>query len=281
MNKILAVLPGGRIALASERGDIELWGAFSCERIGRLIGHKRSLDDEPVVMAIAALPDGRLASADREGPIRLWDIKKRRECGRLIGHTDTVSSLCVLPDGRLASGSFDETIRLWDVTTAKEVACFEEAHIAGIDKLIPLPGDRLASGDGEWNDFMLWDLKTETMIGDVETVEGLSVAAVSATPDGRLALGLFDGEIRILDPNEGALSDPLTGHEHPVTAVCELPDGRLASAAYDKTVRIWDLATHSEDACHVLDFVPADLAAHPDGRLIAANSQSRLVMLPL
>ncbi len=281
MIKILSVLRNGRIAMTSDKGDIEIWGAFSGQRIGRLVAHPPSGEDDPIVHAIVTLPDGRLASADRNGPVRLWDIKRRKECGRLSGHTDGVCSLAVLPDGRLASGSYDETIRIWDVATLQEVGCLEGGHISGIDKLVPLPGNRLASGDAEWNDLMLWDLTTNSMIGDIETVAGVSMTIATAAPDGRIALGLHDGAIRLINPDTCVLSESLRGHTRAVSAICPLFDGRIASAGYDHTVRIWDIVDLAEVACHQLDFVADDLAAHPDGRLIAGNTESRLRLLPL
>ena len=181
-------------------------------------------------------------------------------------------SLAVLPDGRLASGSYDETIRIWDVATLQEVGCLEGGHISGIDKLVPLPGNRLASGDAEWNDLMLWDLTTNSMIGDIETVAGVSVTIATAAPDGRIALGLHDGAIRLINPDTCVLSESLRGHTRAVSAICPLFDGRIASAGYDHTVRIWDIVDLAEVACHQLDFVADDLAAHPDGRLIAGNT---------
>ena len=152
--------------------------------------------------------------------MRLWDIKRRKECGRLSGHTDGVCSLAVLPDGRLASGSYDETIRIWDVATLQEVGCLEGGHISGIDKLVPLPGNRLASGDAEWNDLMLWDLTTNSMIGDIETVAGVSMTIATAAPDGRIVLGLHDGAIRLINPDTCVLSELLRGHTRAVSAIC-------------------------------------------------------------
>ena len=276
----LAILPNGRIATTSDSGDIELWGAFSGDKIGRLLGHPPADDDQPMVYAIAALPDGRLASSDDDGSIRLWDVGRRKEIGRLRGHSGGVTSLAMLPVGRLLSGSRDQTIRIWDVGTHQTTACLEKTHISSIDKLLPLPGERLASRDGESSIMMLWDLRTNTFIEMMETYNG-TVTVVDVLPDGRIVQGCFDNGICFQDPTSHRLSKPMLGHKRPASALAVLDNDRFASAAFEKTVRIWSIPERREIACHNIDFVPSGLAQHANGRLVVGDTASRLLMLPL
>lgn len=276
----IAILPNGRVATTSDSGDIELWGPFSGEKIGRLVGHPPHDDDQPEVHGIVALPDGRLASTDDDGSIRLWDVGRRKAIGRLRGHTDGVRSLAMLPDGRLASGSHDRTIRIWDLVRNETDVCLEEVHVAGIEKLLPLPGARLASQDGESSIMMLWDLRTNSFIEMMEAYNG-SIPVADVLPDGLIVQGCYDNGIRFQDPITHRMSKPLLGHARPPSALAVLTNDRLASAAFDKTVRIWSVSERREIACHKISFVPDGLAQHPDGRLVACDRESNLLLISI
>lgn len=278
--KRIAILPNGRIATTSDSGDIELWGPFSGEKIGRLVGHPPQDDDQPEVHGIVALPDGRLASTGDDGSIRLWDVGRRKEIGRLRGHTDGVRSLAMLPDGRLVSGSHDRTIRIWDLARNETDVCLEEVHVAGIEKLLPLPGARLASQDGESSIMMLWDLRTNSFIEMMEAYAG-SITVADVLPDGRIVQGCYDNGIRFQDPTTHRLTKPMLGHARPLSALAILTNDRLASAAFDKTVRIWSISERREIACHKIGFVAAGLAQHPDGRLVVFDTNSTLVLMQI
>jgi WD40 repeat protein len=98
------------------------------------------------------------------------------------------------------------------------------------------------------------------------------VTSLCVLPDGRLASGSDDAEIRLWDIATGVATTRLTGHTGAVRALCVLPDGRLASGSHDKTIRLWDVATGAETARlegHS-DFVRA-LRVLPDGRLAGGS----------
>jgi WD40 repeat protein len=68
-----------------------------------------------------------------------------------------------------------------------------------------------------------------------------AVATLAYAPDGHLAGGFGDGQVRVWAP-DGRLVHLLTEHTQPISAVAFAPDGRLAVGARDDTVGIWDLA---------------------------------------
>ncbi len=284
MLRIIAPLANGRIALAMGDGRIELWGAFSGERIGRLpalLDHRQwdPEEDPRMIHAVLALTDGRLAAGEHDGSIRLWDVPRRRVAATLTGHARQVCSLALLPDGRLVSGSRDQTIRIWDIASAREIACIKTVHIGPIDQLISLPNERLASGCFSCSGMMVWDLRTLARIDDIDTPSA-TLGAFTGLPDGRIALGYHDHSIVLIDPDTQRMTRLKSGHTGVIWGLCPLPNARLASTSNDQTIRVWDLATGGEIACHQLDFAAGDIALHTDGRIVAASSwDSRLCLL--
>ncbi|MFI6061238.1 protein kinase [Streptomyces sp. NPDC051286] len=69
-------------------------------------------------------------------------------------------------------------------------------------------------------------------------------AALSLTPDGRLALtGTWDGKVRLWDVGTGGCLKVFDGHRKPIQSVDLTPDGRFAvSADREGTVCFWNLA---------------------------------------
>ena len=105
---------------------------------------------------------------------------------------------------------------------------------------------------------------------------------LSFSPNGSwLALGSYDGTVRLWDSAAGAPIATLKGHSDYVMSLSFSPDGsQLASGSDDKTVRLWDGATGSPIATlkghsHYV----TSLSFSPDGSWLALGSYDMTVKL--
>ena len=104
-----------------------------------------------------------------------------------------------------------------------------------------------------------------------------SVTVLAVLPDGRVASGSDDHDIRLWDPATGRCIRVLSGHSKPVTCLLALPDGRLLSGSANRRLRLWDPDT---GAClrqlqgH-RDSVRC-LALLPDGRVLSGSNDGTL-----
>ncbi len=120
------------------------------------------------------------------------------------------------------------------------------------------------------------------------TIETRNLRAGSITcamrPDGRqLAVGSFDGVIRLYDPNTGQLQQALFGQQKDTGHCCSLtwsPDGkRLASCYMDGPLHIWNAATGQ-----LIRTIPPNhavtncVAWSPDGELLAFGTDGGVTL---
>jgi WD40 repeat protein len=121
-------------------------------------------------------------------------------------------------------------------------------------------------------------------VSDGMVVRRFAPEASSAafSPDGAiLALGSFDGAVRLVRVSDGVWLRTLSGHTGSVNSVAFSPDGtRLASGSSDNTVRLWRVS----DGTH-LRTLPGhtgsvnSVAFSPDGTTLASGSSDNTVRL--
>lgn len=185
---------GGRFALGTAGGTVDLWDSEALTRMSTLTGHS-----EPV-RSVAFSPDGRLlASASDDRTIRIWDAEHGRTLHELTDHTAGVRSVAFSPDGRLlASGSDDRTVRLWDVETGALVKTLTGHgwHVTSV--AFSRTGAYLASACADGR-IILWDVAAREALGTLH--EHLSsVTSVAFSPTANvLASGSGDHTVILWD----------------------------------------------------------------------------------
>lgn len=244
------------------------------------------------IFSVAFSRDGKvLASGGYDRVIRLWDLSNWKENwftdsppARLLkGHTAGVRSLAFTADGsRLASAGADRTLRLWRLSDGEQIA-IARGHKGALRAVAIGPdGNTFATGS-EDRSVKLWQFQ-EGMEGleakEIHTFENLGdmIAELAFSPRGlSLVVGLWNGQIQLLDPALGKRRINMPGHADSVTALSFTRDGKtLVSGSYDRTVRVWGpqppppppLLTYAghKDAVH-------SIALSPDGRWTATGSR--------
>jgi WD40 repeat protein/serine/threonine protein kinase len=313
-NNQLAFSPDGHtLAVPSEDKSIRIWGVDDGMLMATLRGHSAG------VSCISFSCDSRLlVSGGREAGIRLWDLQAppplrvlhpcpggigtvafMRDGARLLlsGSSflivdingETVRELpvalidprCNLPgpaDSQITFADQDGSIRIWEIEQPREVRRFAThksiAHIAGC-----VSAGVLASADA--GAVCLWDWakgrELHRFPGPGETVR----CAAMGNDAARLALGLINGALLIMDTDSGQKLLVEHAHEDSISSVAFSPDGRrLATASGDGSVKLWN----SSDGAPLWTASPQIgdvwcIAFSPDGTRLAAGGRDRSVRI--
>ncbi|KIK44108.1 hypothetical protein CY34DRAFT_11278 [Suillus luteus UH-Slu-Lm8-n1] len=113
----------------------------------------------------------------------------------------------------------------------------------GIGRILHLPGGQriiVCSWDGL---IRVWDLETDTQVGEEWEDKDFRVETIALSPDSKkVASGSRDGAVKLWNVDTGKIIKTWTGHIKEVRSVSWSPDsGRVVSGSNDGTFRVWNV----------------------------------------
>ncbi len=241
----LALAPDGKtLATVTATGTITIWDRqaaqplrdWPCNHQGEIV--------------LAYTPDGSLlVSASKIDPVRFWNPANGKEAFQFPGkQDDLVLSIACAPRGTLlAAGYRSGAADVWDWQQKKIIQQTKLAAPGGAHA-VAFSTDGAVLGIGGLGKVALWDTAAAKEIRLFDSKEGANpaslpaVASLAFAADGKtLAIGCYDGAIRLFDRVKGKEIRTLEGHGSVTYALAFSADGRiLASGSFDKTVRLWE-----------------------------------------
>jgi DNA-binding SARP family transcriptional activator/WD40 repeat protein/energy-coupling factor transporter ATP-binding protein EcfA2 len=205
----LAVAPdGSEFAVRVGRSQLALYSFPALRR-------RTTITVSPAAGPITALawsPDGKqIAVATRDGPIELWAPRPRPQLLRRLRGLDAVQAVAFARDGRL-------------------VAAIDHQRRSG-----RAPG-RL----------IVWRTDTGTAKASPLDLPGEGRSVAFSPDGGKIAAGLDDGEIVVIDAASRRLERTLPASGAPNVALAFAPDGTLFSGSWAGTLQRWDAASGEE-----------------------------------
>ena len=208
----VAVLEDGRLVSSSYEyfpymgNGINVWDRECSEAQSEL----RCMEGR--VLSLAALSGNRLASGTDQGIIMIWDAQQLKVVTRLKGPAKSVTALASLSPDRLVSGSVDGTLNIWDLSQvgskSEDGKGFPKGEVSAI---VVLKNGKVAFSNEHEDRIKLVNDKgrmlyqrtlgisnffCEHEFADA-TIRYTGVNALAVLVDGRVAVGMGDGSVRV------------------------------------------------------------------------------------
>jgi YD repeat-containing protein len=269
----LTFLPDGHtLAAGTADGRIALFDVATGRQAGPPIGASGSC-----VSWFALSPDGAtLAVANAAGTVSQWDSATRTQRGQPPVGVGAGTVLGVLAaHGRLVTGD-GRTIAVWRLGTGGPTLGRVIARLSDGSGAVFLSRDGSVAFMGALNadHWDLFDVRRGQVRASYPKTQPIWYAAWS--PDDKaIAIGLDDGQVRLVDPTTGATLASLFGHHGPAVVTAFSPDGRtLAAGGADGTALVWDVATHRLLGRPLqVGGAVYGVAFSPDGKTLAVASE--------
>lgn len=221
-------------------------------------------------------PDGNLLAVTSQGPeISLWDPDASQLIAVLKGHRERVTCARWSPDSTLlATGSRDDGVRLWKAESGEPFAELVR-HADDIVALAWHPDGRQLASVSDDDQLCVWSIPEGEVIASHTIADG--VESLTWHPDGsKIALGCYQGRVRVLDPISGGELAVLRNNGGEVVSLAWSPDGsRLACAGNSRVLSVWGLDQEQPLVRRELDGgAPQSIAWNSKGTCFAATTAS-------
>lgn len=160
---------------------------------------------ELAVWSVLPIDANRFVSASADKGVYLWAIEKPRELlAAYTGATQPVRGLAQLSSSALAACGNDAQIRVYPLDAQGDVPpqASMGGHTSFVYALAALGQDTLVSS-GEDHTLRVWQ---RGALAQVITLPAISVWCVCALPNGDVACGTSDGQVRIFTPDAAQTS---------------------------------------------------------------------------
>ena len=275
---------GRRAATGHADGSIAVWDVPSGRvtttlTLPQLPIPERLLKTEPwTITSLAMSRDGEfLLAGGKDLRLTLWDLSNGEVRHRLAGHLNQVNCVALSPDGSMAlSGGWSSEVRAWDLRSGTQMwfRPFRRPPQSDVRAVAFTADNRLAAVMYRGaHGLVLYDARTGA---EVRSFLGPQYAVLTCMATGTadpdvLAVGDYQGGVRLLSASTGAVRVVLAGHRNRTARLAFAPDGsQLFSAGDDGLVRIWDVATGRQVGALPGAADPGqDMAVSFDGRFVA------------
>ncbi|XP_018613538.2 telomerase protein component 1 isoform X2 [Scleropages formosus] len=229
---------------------------------------------------VALSPTGRTSVVGTgKGSLHILHMATGQEVRLLFSSCDGISGCIFLEEGLLGSTSFNGKIEMWDTDSGCRTACIDahSSNITGSDVSADRKHFATVSLDTK---LKVWASPKGTLAATL--INPCPLNCVAFHPEGHiLALGCWDGCVRLCNWLSGEMVVALSGHQQSVRSLSfSLSSSLLSSGSLSGEVRLWSVPTSSCVGCYQAHKGSAEvLSFMQEGRLLLSAGSDSMVKL--
>ena len=266
---------GARVVPALERQNRESAQASATKTLG---------SHAATVLSVAAqITSPLVASGSYDNTVKLWN-RNNAKATRSLPHNGRVNDLVFTADGQqLVTGSGSGDINLWTLPTGQLKAKLSGNSGRIMSLALSLDDSVLAIGTSD-GALKTWTLGRDSSFSNPITLKdiGAQINAIAFHPiDPNLLLsGDQEGIVRVWDLAQKKNTLILQDNADRIVSLAVNNNGYVASGSYDAAIRIWNIESGKlTQTLKDHDFVVADVAFSPDGKLLASASYDESIKI--
>jgi len=265
-------------------GQIVVWDAMTREEIVRLVPQSASGEPMYVGLSVQWDPSGEKVAAQvidftGESSIKLWEVPSGDEVGPSFDTFSNNSSFAFIDEQILAAAHPEgQGVLFYDTDSGEVVDQLETpdfvTQFVAHDRL----RNWLVLGSQPSTPIQAWDIESKQLLWSTDLTSSFWPTIHPDT--GLVAVGGWDGAIRLLDITNGFVQAVLRGHTAETRgALFSRDGGRLVSRTVGETL-VWDLSRAGPRAVGAIDLgssTPFGLTLSPEGDEVAVLLEGTLV----
>jgi hypothetical protein len=159
------------------------------------------------ILSLAYTPDGtKLLSASRDRSVKVWDQEKQEPMVTFTKHTDAAGSVTSSPDNLLAcSAGSDKILRIWKIDGTAEQVREIGGHGDVIQRVVWLKTKPILISAGSDKRIIAWNPNDGAVVREFPAAADYVYSLALSPDETRLAVGCFDGQIRLHNVDTGEL----------------------------------------------------------------------------
>jgi len=240
--KSIAVMDDGRIASCGYDHTIKLWDIDNESQLKPF----QMIDESSrgtVFLSIAAVPNSKaVITGDLNGNVVLWDFETNTALP-FGQHAKGIQSIKVLSDGRVVSAC-TEKIKIWNYNMRKVYTLVHDLPGSEPIEDIAILHDGSIASSHQDGTVRIWDINNKNFHGthtlSVIEADKHWITSVLGLPDGRIVLGTTEGDIKLCDPEEGAV-EKFGKQTDSISDIALSPDGKIVSGSANGKIMVWEL----------------------------------------
>jgi WD40 repeat protein len=225
---------GDRLVSAGNDGQLILW------KRDTPFERQQTMSGTPAIACVRFAPDGKYFAAVGFAREVFRIGRSNEKLTSMTSDCEDMRSIAFRDDGNLlAAGGRNGELYLYELSTGKLIAR-EAIHSGRIRELVFSPHSNHVVSVGEDGQVVIFDTQNNKVVHRIKLPTGRCFTAVSVDSQ-HVAVAGSDNLIRIINVDEGRVSQTLNGHDGSVASLVA-SGGVLFSGGFDATIRRWMLS---------------------------------------